>query len=53
VLAAMDFGYEKGAIEAERLHVEVYASQDAVEGATSVFRKTQAGLAGQIGFRLS
>lgn len=32
VLAAMDLGYERGMIEAERLHVEVYASQDAVEG---------------------
>lgn len=32
VLAAMDLGYERGMIEAERLHVEVCASQDAVEG---------------------
>ena len=32
VLAAMDLGYERGMIEAERLHVEVYASEDAVEG---------------------
>lgn len=28
----MDLGYERGVIEAERLHVEAYASQDAVEG---------------------
>src|SRR6185437_2005323 len=32
VLAAMDFGYERGVIEADRLHVEVYASEDAMEG---------------------
>ena len=32
VLAAMDLGYEKGVIEADRLHVGVYASQDAIEG---------------------
>jgi enoyl-CoA hydratase/carnithine racemase len=32
VLAAMDLGYERGAIEADRLHVEVYASEDAIEG---------------------
>ena len=32
VLAAMDLGYERGVIEAARLHVEVYASQDAIEG---------------------
>jgi enoyl-CoA hydratase len=32
VLAAMDLGYERGAIEGDRLHVEVYASQDAIEG---------------------
>lgn len=32
VLAAMDLGYEKGLIEADRLHVETYASLDAVEG---------------------
>jgi enoyl-CoA hydratase/carnithine racemase len=32
VLAAMDLGYERGVIEADRLHVEVYASQDAIEG---------------------
>lgn len=32
VLAAMDLGYERGVIEADRLHLEVYASHDAVEG---------------------
>jgi enoyl-CoA hydratase/carnithine racemase len=32
VLAAMDLGYERGLIEADRLHVEVYASEDATEG---------------------
>lgn len=32
VLAAMDLGYKKGLIEADRLHVETYASLDAVEG---------------------
>ena len=32
VLAAMDLGYEKGLIEADRLHVETYASLDAIEG---------------------
>jgi hypothetical protein len=28
----MDLGYEKGLIEANRLHVETYASLDAIEG---------------------
>lgn len=32
VLAAMDLGLENGLIEAGRLHEEVYASQDAIEG---------------------
>jgi enoyl-CoA hydratase len=32
VLAAMDLGYERGVIEANRLHVETYASLDAIEG---------------------
>ncbi|MGH6779856.1 MAG: enoyl-CoA hydratase/isomerase family protein [Bradyrhizobium sp.] len=32
VLAAMDLGYAAGVTEADRLHVEVYASQDAIEG---------------------
>ncbi len=32
VLAAMDLGYAAGVAEADRLHVEVYASQDAIEG---------------------
>ncbi len=32
ILAAMDLGYDKGLIEAGRLHVETYASQDAIEG---------------------
>ena len=32
VLAAMDMGYERGVIEADRLHVEVCASHDAIEG---------------------
>jgi enoyl-CoA hydratase/carnithine racemase len=32
VLAAMDLGCEKGLIEAGKLHVETYASQDAIEG---------------------
>jgi enoyl-CoA hydratase len=32
MLAAMDLGCEKGLIEANRLHVEAYASLDAVEG---------------------
>jgi enoyl-CoA hydratase/carnithine racemase len=32
VMAAMDLGYAQGAIEADRLHVEVYASRDAIEG---------------------
>lgn len=32
VLAAMDLGCEKGLIEAGRLHVEAYASLDAIEG---------------------
>ena len=32
VLAAMDLGCEKGLIEAHRLHAEVYASLDAIEG---------------------
>jgi enoyl-CoA hydratase/carnithine racemase len=32
VLAAMDLGYERGLVEADRLHVEVYASEDAIEG---------------------
>ncbi len=32
VLAAMDLGYARGVAEADRLHVEVYASQDAIEG---------------------
>ncbi|MGB3866384.1 MAG: enoyl-CoA hydratase/isomerase family protein [Xanthobacteraceae bacterium] len=32
VLAAMDLGLEKGLIEAGRLHAEVYASADAIEG---------------------
>jgi enoyl-CoA hydratase len=32
VLAAMDLGCDKGLVEASRLHVETYASQDAIEG---------------------
>jgi enoyl-CoA hydratase len=32
VLAAMDLGCAKGLNEAERLHAEAYASQDAIEG---------------------
>lgn len=32
VLAAMDIGCERGLIEAGRLHAEVYASYDAIEG---------------------
>ena len=32
VLAAMDLGCEKGLVEANRLHVEAYASLDAIEG---------------------
>jgi enoyl-CoA hydratase/carnithine racemase len=32
VLAAMDLGLENGLIEAGRLHEEVYASEDAIEG---------------------
>lgn len=32
VLAAMDLGYVRGVTEADRLHAEVYASQDAIEG---------------------
>ncbi|MFB9261902.1 enoyl-CoA hydratase/isomerase family protein [Bradyrhizobium erythrophlei] len=32
VLAAMDLGYAQGLVEAERLHIETYASLDAVEG---------------------
>lgn len=32
VLAAMDLGYARGLTEADRLHVGVYASQDAIEG---------------------
>ncbi|HZV06787.1 MAG TPA: enoyl-CoA hydratase/isomerase family protein [Gemmataceae bacterium] len=32
VLAAMDMGYAKGIVEAEKLHAEVYASLDAIEG---------------------
>jgi enoyl-CoA hydratase len=32
VLAAMDLGYEKALVEAERLHVETYGSLDAIEG---------------------
>jgi enoyl-CoA hydratase len=32
VLAAMDLGYAQGLMEAERLHVETYASLDAIEG---------------------
>lgn len=32
VLAAMDLGCEKGLAEANRLHVETYASLDAIEG---------------------
>ena len=32
VLAAMDLGCEKGLIEANRLHIETYASLDAIEG---------------------
>ncbi|MBI3703300.1 MAG: enoyl-CoA hydratase/isomerase family protein [Rhizobiales bacterium] len=32
VLAAMDLGCEKGLVEANRLHVETYASLDAIEG---------------------
>lgn len=32
VLAAMDLGCEKGLVEANRLHVEAYASLDTIEG---------------------
>lgn len=32
VLAAMDLGLARGLVEAERLHVEAYASLDAIEG---------------------
>jgi enoyl-CoA hydratase len=32
VLAAMDLGYAQGITEADRIHVEVYASEDAIEG---------------------
>ncbi|NEU96042.1 enoyl-CoA hydratase/isomerase family protein [Bradyrhizobium uaiense] len=32
VLAAMDLGLAQGLVEAERLHVETYASLDAIEG---------------------
>jgi enoyl-CoA hydratase/carnithine racemase len=32
VLAAMDYGCEKGLVEADRLHIETYASLDAIEG---------------------
>jgi enoyl-CoA hydratase len=32
VLAAMDLGYTQGIVEAERLHIETYASLDAIEG---------------------
>jgi enoyl-CoA hydratase len=32
VLAAMDLGCERGLVEANRLHVETYASLDAIEG---------------------
>lgn len=32
VLAAMDLGLERGLVEADRLHVETYASLDAIEG---------------------
>ena len=32
VLAAMDLGCEKGLVEANRIHVETYASLDAIEG---------------------
>lgn len=32
VLAAMDLGYAQGLVEAGRLHVETYASLDAIEG---------------------
>jgi len=32
VLAAMDLGCENGLVEADRLHIEAYASLDAIEG---------------------
>lgn len=32
ILAAMDLGYAKGLIEANKAHAEAYASQDAIEG---------------------
>jgi len=32
VLAGMDLGYAQGIVEAERLHIETYASLDAIEG---------------------
>jgi len=32
VLAAMDLGCAKGLVEANALHAEAYASQDAIEG---------------------
>ena len=32
ILAAMDLGCEDGLVEADRLHVETYASLDAIEG---------------------
>ena len=39
VLAAMDLGCEKGLVEANRLHVEAYASLDAIEGPRSFAEK--------------
>lgn len=48
VLAAMDLGCAAGLVEANRLHVETYASLDAIEGAQGVCRTAQTGLARQI-----
>ena len=48
VLAAMDLGCAKGLVEANRLHVEAYASLDAIEGPKGICREAKAGLAGQI-----
>jgi enoyl-CoA hydratase len=39
VLAAMDLGYERGLIEANRLHLETYASLDAIEGPRAFAQK--------------
>jgi enoyl-CoA hydratase len=39
VLAAMDLGCASGLLEADRLHVEAYASLDAIEGPRAFYER--------------